>query len=292
MKLKTLLAMMLVLVATVFAIACNGGDDTTATPGTDAPGGTTAATTTKATTTKVTTTKKTTVTTTRATTLPREITFEIPAKLPNGKAYNSVLVFDGTEESAAVVKTKDGGTYDIFTKADGNKVFAYHITKDWMEATVAFDPYFFSGEEDGMLFYADISQTKADELACIGPRITVYGSAYQAGSHNNSIERQGDAVEHNHAYYLADGAVDWVQTFNYSNCRVAVPSQFKGWLYLPFDQLSQSGNNIETLANFIASYPGECDLTQVEFYTGHVAPPEGAGTVDCYFDNFIVVTEK
>ena len=56
MKLKTLLMVVAMLCVSLFVVACGGGDDTTATPGTNAPG----ATTTKAQTTKTTTTKKTT----------------------------------------------------------------------------------------------------------------------------------------------------------------------------------------------------------------------------------------
>lgn len=290
MKIKTLLALALVLVMAIFVVAC--GEEETTTAGSDPEGP--AATTTKATTTKATTTKKTTVTTTKVTTAKREITFDIPAKLPDGKSYDATLIFDGTEANNTIgTKKQDGtgATYDIFTLADGNKVFAYHIMKDWMEGSVVFDPYIFSGEEDGFLIYCDVSQTKPNEKACLGPRLKIDSTWYQIGSHANSLEKVPESA-HNYGYYLLDGTAEWVKAENYSNCRLAVPAQFKGWIYMPFDQVSMDGANAQTLTDYIVAYPGVCEFTEVMIYNGNIAPAEGAESSDCYFDNFLVVTTK
>lgn len=291
MKIKTLLALALVLVMAIFVVAC--GEDETTTEGTNPEG--TVATTTKATTTKATTTKKTTVTTTIATTAKREIKFEIPAKLPDGKAYDATLIFDGTEADSKVGSTQKengtGATYDIFTLADGNKVFAYHIKKDWMEANVEFAPYRFAGTETGVLFYADISASKANELACVGPRLRIDTQWYQVGSHSNSIERQPEST-HNYGYVLPDGTAEWIKAENYSNCRLATGSQFKGWIYVPFTQLSQNGGNAQSLTDYIIAFPGECEFDSVMFYVGNVNKADGAESSDLYFDNFLIVTAK
>ena len=295
MKIKSLFALLVVLAAAVFAVACGGGTDTTVAPGTDAPGATTTkATTTKVTTTKKTTTKKTTVVTTAATTLPREITFSIPAKLPENKAYDATLIFDGSETDVVITDQKavdKGSSYDIFTQANGNKVFAYHIADNYMQANLNLGPYVFSGTETGYMFYADYTQIKPKTPLCLGPRLKVDGQWFQSGSHNNSIMKKPDEM-HYYGYYLSDGDIEWVKTENYDNCRLVVPDYFKGWIYVPFTQMSHNGDGLLLLSDQITSYPGECIMEGFMIYNGGTLVADGATTSDCYFDNILVVTAK
>lgn len=293
MKFKTLALAALLLMTAVFAIAC--GEDETTTESGDPVVTTTAAATTTA---KKTTTKATTVTTTVATTAKREITFDIPSKLPDGKAYDATLIFDGTEETSSVTdatKGADKGTiYDIFTLANGNKVFAYHLKTTYAQASIEFAPYKFAGDETGILFYMDTSlvAATADDVntTTYGPRFYIDATWYQAGSHSNSVNKQ-PTLAHNCVYTLLDGTAEWVKTENLDNCRATVGVGFKGWIYVPVDQLSYNGENAQMLADYIATYPGECELSRMMVYAGKTPIP-AEGTAEVYFDNILVVKSK
>lgn len=292
MKFKTLILAALLIMTAVFAIAC--GEDETTTESGDPVVTTTAAATTTA---KKTTTKATTVTTTVATTAKREITFDIPSKLPDGKAYDATLIFDGTEETSSVTDATKGAdkgtTYDIFTLANGNKVFAYHQKTTYAQASIEFAPYRFAGDETGILFYMDTSLVAATDdvlTSCYGPRFYIDATWYQPGSHSNSVLKQ-PTLAHNYVYTLLDGTAEWVKTENHDNCRVVVGAGFKGWIYVPLNQLSYNGENAQTLPDYIATYPGECELSKLQVYAGKTPIPT-EGTADVYFDNILIVKSK
>lgn len=294
MKIKTLILAALLIMTAVFAIAC-GEDETTTDAGDPVATTTAAATTTAKKTTKATTTV---ATTTEATTAKREITFDIPSKLPDGKAYDATLIFDGTEDTSSVTDATKGAdkgtTYDIFTLANGNKVFAYHQKTTYAQASVQFAPYKFAGNETGILFYMDTSLVAATDedvlTSCYGPRFCIDTAWYQPGSHNNSVLKQ-PTLAHNYVYTLLDGTANWVKTENHDNCRVVVGAGFKGWIYIPLDQLSDGGGNAQTLTDYIATYPGECELSKFQVYAGKTPLP-AEGTADVYFDNILIVKSK
>ena len=294
MKFKLFVALMLVLLAVVCVISCGTEETTTAEQNPEVTT-TAAATTTKKTTTKATTTV---ATTTEATTAKREITFDIPAKLPDGKSYDATLVFDGTEADSFATETTKGAdkgtTYDIFTLANGNKVFAYHLKTTYAQASIEFAPYKFAGDETGILFYMDTSlvAATADDVntTTYGPRFYIDATWYQAGSHSNSVNKQ-PTLAHNCIYTLLDGTAEWVKTENLDNCRATVGVGFKGWIYVPIDQLSYNGENAQMLGDYIATYPGECELSRMMVYAGKTPLP-AEGTAEVYFDNILVVKSK
>ena len=295
MKFKTLCIIMLVMLATVFAVACGGEDDTTTAEANGDPNVTTTAATT--TTTKETTTKATTAATTTVTTQKREITFEIPSKLPDGKTYDATLLFDGTEADNTISDQKavdKGNSFDIFT-VGSNKVFAYHAKATYSQAALNFTPYKFAGDETGILFYMDTSLVAADDADAVtsayGPRFKIDSTWYQAGSHSNSVMKQ-PTLAHNYIYKLLDGTAEWVKIENHDNCRAVFGAGFKGWVYIPLDQLSYNGENAQTLPDYIATYPGECELTSFMVYAGKTGIPAEGTTAEVYFDNLLIVKSK
>ena len=324
MKFKIFTVLTLILAATVFAISCGEDETTTAesvetttaaattTVATTTAATTTAATTTAATTTAATTkattaatTKATTVatttaaTTTAATTTAATTTVapvanspKSPSKLPGGAGYTSVVIFDGNKESYSMsCNDKENSSVDITTLPNGNKVFAYHLAADYKYGALGELDYEITGNEKGLLFYMDASDTGSDTHPRYGLLLRIGSVWYQVGSKANDIMNAPDTV-HNYAYYFEDGSNEWVKTENYDNCRVVLTNQFKGWIYVPFTQLSQNGGNAQSLTDYIIAFPGECELDSVMFYVGNVNKAEGAESSDLYFDNFLIVTAK
>lgn len=324
MKFKLFVALMLVLLAVVCVISCGEEETTTAEPevttaattteatttaATTTAATTTAATTTAATTTKATTTKATTkatttaatttaATTTAATTTAATTTAapvasspydKVPTLTPDGEEFDSLVIFNGNKESYSMSCNDKNSRVDITTLPDGNKVFAYHLAADYKYGALGELDYEFNGREDGLLFYMDASDTGEDTHPRYGVNLRIGSQWYQLGTKSNDISNAPDAV-HSYMYYMVDGTDEWVKTENYDNNRCVLTNQFKGWIYVPFDQINYKKD---------ATAPDEEPITTngnvIKFfrmYTGKNLVREGDDLADIYFDNIIVVTSK
>ena len=284
MKLKTLLMVVAMLCVSLFVVACGGGDDTTATPGTQAPGATTtkAQTTTTKKTTKTTTSKVTTTTVT--TTLSPDFFTKIPAKLPNNETYeihtrygldaeNDYLSFTG--EKYTNLQWINNGIY-------GNAIsFACSMTADKgnpnrAEGTLnLMDPLQMQGVK-GVLWYVDFSklsknpaQTNVGDGVCTS--VTLEGNTYRSNLGGNGTST---------GYYLKDG--EWVQTTNVNACRMNVPDKFAGWLYVPLSSYGGAGD----LYDATTGIGNEKFITKFNLYTDGYTYTDQASVV---FDEIIFV---
>ena len=287
MKLKTLLMVVAMLCVSLFVVACGGGDDTTATPGTNAPG----ATTTKAQTTKTTTTKKTTTskvtTTTVTTTLSPDFYTKIPAKLPNNETYtintrvgleseNDYLSFgSGEGKIANIVWGTPCGIYGNGLSFACSMTAGTNGTPNRAEGNLKLvDPIFPTGIK-GVLWYVDFSKMEVD-TAKEGPcaSVTINGNKYRSN-------KNGTGAGLNIGYYLKDG--EWVQTTNVNSCRMQLPQGFAGWVYVPLTSYSGEGTLYDSTTGL--GIEGEF-ITDMNLYTDHYVYSD---TKSIVFDEILFV---
>ena len=245
MKLKTLLTVLAMLCISLFVVACGGGEETTADPGTQAPG----ATTTKATTTKKTTTKKSTTTkvttTTVTTTLAPDYMSKLPTALPNNETFeiHTRIGLDTIDDYLAIEGVKYANmTWDAQGIYGGSCNFGCSMTAgsngtpNRAECYVSFADSVDPAGMKGVMWYVDFSRVDPNtEKGGPCTSITLGNNTYRSNLGDGSNTGLGKAT----GYYYNNG--EWVQTTNVNSCRMEVPHGFKGWVYVPLTSYNGAG---------------------------------------------------
>lgn len=237
MKLKVLLLVIAILCLSVFVVAC--GEDDTTTAGETPDGTTTAATTTKETTKKTTKVTSCKCTTTVATTtiVPAELIAKLPAKLPDNSTYD-IHTRIGLDAEADYLSIS-GNYQNLKFTADG----AIHGNGLSMEVNPAdsaprvqafidlLDPFMPEGVK-GIMWHVDFSAAAPVDGKPMCTSTTINVNNYRA-NHGGTGTAKG--------YYYKDGA--WVETTNVNACRMEIPNNFKGWVYIPLSEYWKSGSS-------------------------------------------------
>ena len=261
MKLKTLLLIVAILCVSLFVVACNGEETTAAN---DDPQGGDVTTTAKAVTTtkKATTTKKTTVTTTTVTTtLDPNYKTKLPAKLPDGSTFDihTRVGLDSIDDYVAVngnftdmAFTETGA---IYGKAISMKVDPAKNSR--IEAYVdILDPFTPEGVK-GIMWYVDFSAAVPVEGKAMCTSTTINTNTYRSKV-VDGVEGSGKG------YYYKDGA--WVETQAINACRMEIPSQFKGWVYVPITSYNGAGDLFDAATK---TGLGNVFVQNIRLYTDH-----------------------
>ena len=269
MKLKTLLLIVAILCVSLFVVACNGEETTAAN---DDPQGGDVTTTAKAVTTtkKATTTKKTTVTTTTVTTtLDPNYKTKLPAKLPDGSTFDihtrigldaeaDYVKFASSESKiAGITWITSGGVYG------GALKFACNMTLNNGAGNRAegnlelLDPFLPEGIK-GVMWYVDFSGVDADPAKngmCTS--VTINGNTYRS-------KLDANVADSGKGWYYKDGA--WVETQAVNACRMEIPAQFKGWLYVPITSYNGAGDLYDAATK---TGLGNVFVQNMNLYTDH-----------------------
>lgn len=282
MKLKSIISILIVLALALTLAACGGGDTppdtTTATPtGSKTPSGETtkapgtdpaSAGTTKA---SAETTKAPVATTpaTSETTAPlapvNPIEFNdltdaeksalkavMPETLPDNVKYEiqcRTMCFDRGEDDY-LVEGNSKGSVTYVDEAGGavyGKAIKFAAKADEKDArgeiqVSPFEDVVVQGAK-GILFYVDFNNVapaaEADKLCA---SVTMNTNAVRS---QGPTKEAGSAV----AYYYLSGA--WVQTTNITSCRMQIPDNFAGWIYVPASSYYQetAGTYWDTATN-------------------------------------------
>ena len=256
---KRIIALLLCLMMAVSAVACSGGNtpaETTKAPETQAPA--TDAPETEAPATDAPETTEAPVETTEVVEATTEAPVEtapgfefanlsaaqqaalkavMPVSLPDFSTYEIVsraMSFDaGADEY--VVGGNSKGSAQFVTEAEGAafgqalKLAAINDKGDnrtEVEVTPLADMDISTAK--GVMFYVDFSNVlpHADETKKMCTSVTINTNKYRAKGPNNG-NGDGSAIGY---YYMAG---TWHQTTNINACRMEIPANFVGWLYIP-----------------------------------------------------------
>ncbi len=254
---KRIIALLLCLIMAVSAVACSGGNtpaETTAAPtATDAPE--TDAPATDAPETDAPETTEAPVETTEvveATEAPAEtapayefsslsaadqaaLKAVMPVSLPDYSTYEIVtraMSFDAGVDEYVVGGNSKGGTTFV-TEAEG-AVFGQAVkmaaisdkgdSRTEIEVTPLADMDISTAK--GIMFYVDFSNVLPADGKQMCASVTINTNKYRAKGPNNG-NGDGSAIGY---YYMAG---TWVQTSNINACRMEIPANFAGWLYIP-----------------------------------------------------------
>lgn len=217
---------------------------------------TTAAKTTAAKTTAEPTTEE--VTTAVVTTgIPAELKNLMPATLPDGKKYDAAIRVDFSNGDAYTQKRNSGSSVDVIFTQPG--IYGTGITlglsASGTRAEIGIEPNEFVIEPagcSGIMFYVDFSSTNPnpDKEGCCAS-VTMEGNTYRANKSG------GMSV----GYYFQDGV--WKETKNVNACRMQLPHQFKGWVYIPATSYS---NTTDTSAVLVDDNGNFVELNVFNFY--------------------------
>lgn len=257
MKMKHIIALMLCLVMVLSMAAC-GGNNTPAettkdssTP-TEAPEQSTAGTPDQTTEGAEQTTEAPEQTTEEQTTEAEETTASIefgdlssveqsallaamPATLPDGSSYEiacRTMSFDRGQDDYMITGNSAAGV--TFVDVQGGAIFGQAIKMNAVDnnnpakrAEIEVTPFGDIKIEGtrGIMFYVDFSNVQLGaETGKMCASVTINTNDIRSNGPEN---KAGSAV----GYYY-DGAT-WVQTTNITSCRMQIPDNFAGWLYVP-----------------------------------------------------------
>ncbi len=223
-KIFTIAFLAVLVLSLLLLVACkdkNENEDVTTTAAQ-----TTAAKTTAAKTTAEPTTEE--VTTAVVTTgIPAELKSLMPESLPDGKKYDAAIRVDFSNGDDYTQKRSSGSSVNVdFTKPG---IYGTGVTLDLSasgtRAEIGIEPNEFVIEPagcSGIMFYVDFSNTtpNLEKDGCCA-------SITMQGNDNRANKGTGLSV----AYYFQDG--QWIETQNVNACRMQLPHQFKGWVYIP-----------------------------------------------------------
>lgn len=151
----------------------------------------------------------------------------------------------------------------------------------------------------GFLVYVDfdkvnvVSAGRADGLnntVYFGLRFIIDGTAYTTGG--TIYESQGNHqtnVQSNNISYLQNDNGEWVKVYNSNNNRLVIPTvdlddnakkddktgyivgdYFTGWMFIPAENMSKNGHNIEFLDDYLVTKPDGVKLESVLAYTSNL----------------------
>ena len=275
MKLKTLLFVVAILCVSLFVVACGEDETTTAEQGDN----TTTAATTKATT-KKTTKERTTVatTTTVTTTLDPNYKNILPAKLPDNSTYD-IHTRIGLDAEADIMAISGNYANGKFTTTGAIYGGAWSMELDTvknsrMEAYVdLLDPFTPEGVK-GIMWYVDFSAVAPAEGKEMCTSTTINTNAYRSKLDANVA---GSGI----GYYYKDGA--WVETQAINACRMQIPSQFKGWVYVPITSYNGAADLFDAGTKLGL---GNVFVQNIRLYTDHYVFEAGKPII---FDEIIYV---
>ncbi|MBQ2716531.1 MAG: hypothetical protein IJF21_07005 [Clostridia bacterium] len=255
---KRIIALLLCLIMAVSAVACNSGNtpaETTKAPETQAPATDAPETQAPATDAPVETTEapaETTMapeTTVAVETAPSyefsslsaaeqaALKAVMPVSLPDYSSYEIVtraMSFDAGADEYVIGGNSKGSTKFV-TEAEG-AVFGQAVklaaindkgdNRTEIEVTPLADMDISTAK--GIMFYVDFSNVlpHSDETKKMCTSVTINTNKYRAKGPNNG-NGDGSAVGY---YYMAG---TWMQTSNINACRMEIPTNFAGWLYIP-----------------------------------------------------------
>lgn len=213
--------------------------ESTKTPGTDAPTTTAPATTTA----EVTTSEPETDAPLAVDTIPEaEMTvlrLAMPQSLPDGSNFDILTRMMCCDiESDYVIKGNSAGSTSFVGEADGavyGKAIRFAGKADSKESRgeITIQPATVRdvAGSKGILFYVDASNLIPAEGKEMCVSVTI---------NTNTIRSQGPdkATGSAVAWYYSDGI--WTQTTNINACRLQIPQNFKGWLYVPATTFTQT----------------------------------------------------
>lgn len=224
----------------------------------------------------------------------------LPALLPDNTAdykFNRFMSLDGgydyymidgnSKANAQFVDTQNGALWGQavkFPAAGATDAKRAEIT------LIPFDPFNVEGAK-GIMFYIDLSnlEKKGEQHMCASVTI------------NNNAYRSTQGVEKTAVAYYWDGNM-WQETTNNNNiqedgtvvseaCRLTLPDQFKGWVYVPASTYHNSATKDPDTGMYLESAAvdgvfGSIDLQNMRCYTdGYIF------SNDCYivFDEILYI---
>lgn len=158
----------------------------------------------------------------------------MPSTLPDGAVYTiacRTMTFDRGADDYIISGNSSAGT--SFVDVQGGAVFGQAIKMNAIDnkngnkrAEITVTPY---GDINvagarGVMFYVDFSNVQLSESGKMCTSVTLNENDMRSNGPDNAT---GSGI----AYYY-DGAT-WTQTTNITSCRMQIPDNFKGWVYVP-----------------------------------------------------------
>ena len=243
---KRIIAILLCLIMAVSAVACGGGNtpaETTKAPETQAPATDAPAETTEA---PVETTEAPVETTEAVVETPIEfadlsaaeqaaIKAAMPVSLPDFAAYEivtRVMSFDRGADDY-VIQGNSQGSAQYVGEADGavyGQALKLAACSDKGDSRTEVEVVPLSDMDistaKGIMFYVDFSNVQINPEKPMCASVTINTNTYRAKGPNN-----GNGDKSAIGYYYMAGT--WVQTANVNACRMEIPANFAGWIYIP-----------------------------------------------------------
>ncbi len=264
---KRIIALLLCLIMAVCAVACSGGNtpaETTAAPGTQAPAtdapqpqapATDPPETTEA---PLETTEAPAPETTEAVAVtPIEfadlsaaqqaaIKAVMPVSLPDYSTYEivtRVMTFDRGEEDY-VVQGNSQGSAKYVGEADGaiyGTALKLAACSDKGDSRTEVEIVPLSDMDistaKGVMFYVDFSNVQINPEKPLCTSVTINTNTYRAKGPNN-----GNGDRSAIGYYYMAGT--WFETANVNACRMEIPANFAGWVYIPATSFYDGTNKV------------------------------------------------
>lgn len=164
-------------------------------------------------------------------TLPDGSNFDIVTRLMCCDKEEDYLIKGNSAGSTTFVGETDGAIYGkalrFAAKADSKDSRAEITVQPATVRDVA--------GSKGILFYVDFSNVGVKEGSKMSASVTI---------NTNDIRSQGpDKTEGSGTgYYYLDGV--WTETHNIKSCRMEIPDNFKGWIYVPATSFTQSSDGL------------------------------------------------
>ena len=170
----------------------------------------------------------------------------MPATLPGNTSYEiacRTFCFDNADEDYLIAGNSKGSATYVGT--DGGAIFGKAVKfagkADSKDSRGEIEMQCFGDAPivgcKGIMFYVDFSNVapNPDKPNTVCASVTINTNDIRSMGPENAV---GSAV----AYYYENGA--WVQSTNITSCRIKIPDNFAGWIYVPassfYDKTSSS----------------------------------------------------
>lgn len=167
----------------------------------------------------------------------------MPQTLPDGSNFDILTrLMCCDKEEDYLIKGNSAGSTKFVSEADGaiygNAIrFAAKADSKDSRAEITVQPATVRdvAGAKGILFYVDFSNVAIKEGTKMSASVTI---------NTNDIRSQGpDKTEGSGTgYYYLDGV--WTETHNIKSCRMEIPDNFKGWVYVPATSFTQSSDGL------------------------------------------------
>ncbi len=212
-----------------------------------------------------------------------EIVDGIPTVLPNGNAFDVKLCVDFEDSSAYTLSGKSFEAKSFRWNASGirGKGIAIGLADEKndnrrAEVQVAPAQPIEIGGCSGILFWVDFSGTDVNnEKNGVCASVSMNGNDYRTSKNSNGSV----------GYFLLDGK--WIETKNVNACRLELPHQYKGWVYVPASSYQDTRDMSEIVdqnGNF-----KELSAQSLRLYTDYYNMEK---TAEIIFDEILFVKAK